>query len=645
MAQFTLPTKATVDRPRAKGYDGFIGDLYFRLAASPQQPATDETAPPQPDRFTTEVNPEDFGESFGKTFSKVDFTGGAGLDQAHQRDATERDLTRYWDSRNVDIRRVEGSVQEIRLLRATAAVGSTGTDTFPSLAQIGGRLFWINGNDVLNTADPTVGSPTINNEDPHAAEGDQAVLDLAVLGDELYAAITTNGIHNRSSGGTWAHWSDLAATRLWGVKARVLASTGAALYEAAAAAGSTLLHTLPSGQTWEDICDAGAAILAAGSDGYIYAFAEESGQLVLKAQTRVEGEKPRSIIAAQGFVFYSTIQSVAAGGKIARWWRAVLSDAFVLEAGQVLRQWGSGAETVDHDPSKMLVTRDHVYVGVVEDGSETHLWRYDFVTTAVSRDLIFGVSARPGGIAVDNERLFVTLASGGLHREATTYATSGWLMTPLADFFTARNKQWIGGRLWVRQITSNEAARLYYATDPEVLEDAASGAWVELIELASGVGGDEVAIANTEARWLAGKIELLASVDAATSPRVRGCAFRAFPGFNDVILQLPINVSDQVERPNRRRVRLNGHGEQIWAALKEMEGKPKAVELFRPPTRVRGIVESVSVPIRTRTERGSVTIAAMVTVRGLRENPLSAAAGVASLGSVVLGVTSLGGVE
>lgn len=642
MGQFTLPTRATVNRPRAQGYDGFIGDYYFRLAISPQTPYNRQTAPPIPEQFQTELNPEDFGEAFGKSYSRMDFTGGEGLDLAHQRDLTQRDLTRYWDSRNVDIRRMPGSVQEVTLLRATEVVDA---DTYAAcrLVKVGGTIFYASSKDVLNSANPTASVPTINNEDPHAGEGDQDVLDLTSLGDEVYAAITTNKIHKRTWAGAWSHWSDLAAVRVWGVKGRIIASTGAALYQAAAGAGSTLLITLPSGQTWTDVIDAGSAILASATDGYIYAFAEETGVLVLKAQTQVEGEVPQSLGEGQGFVFYATTQSVAAAGKICRWWRGVLSDSFVVEGGQVIRQWGEGAETTVHDPSRMFFTRDSAYIGLVEDNTETHLWRYDFLTQAVSRNLIFTGVGKPMGIVEENGRLFVTLSGLGLYREKTTYAATGYVITPLADFFTARAKQWVGARMWVKQISGTENAKLYYTLTPEDIESPASTGWVLAITLANGEGGTEQSLPEVEGRWLAGKVELNATTDLTGTPRLRGVAFRAFPGFDDVVLTLPIHVGDALERPNRRRVRVRDRGEAWWGVLKGMEGSPVAVETFHPAERVRGIVEAVALPISVRSERGSATLVAMVRVRGYKELIAGSTTSVEAGGIGSLGVENLGG--
>ena len=640
MAHFTLPTKATVRNPRAKGYDGFIGDFYIRLAIGPDTPLTIQTAPPAPDRITTEANPEDFGEEFGKTFSRIDFSGGEGLDLAHRRDLVERDFTRFWDSRGIDIRRRTGTVQEIRLLHDTEQADADAQSTL-RMIQLGGVLYWTSENRVKRTANPTAGTPTVTTEDPHATEGDQAVRDLAALGNEVYAALAVNGIHRRDSGGTWTHFSDLVADRLWSTKGRIIAASGTGLYEVAAGASSTLLHTLGPGQSWNDVTDGGAAIIAAASDGHLYAFAEEGALLTLKAQTFIRGEEPRSVTEAGGFIFYATIQTIAAGGTIARWWRATLNEAFVIAGGQVIRQWGEGAETNDFIPSRLFATRDHVYVGLV-DGAETHLWRYDLATAGVSRDLIFDAAGQIQGFAIEDDRLFVSIASDGIWRQTTTFVASGYLIGPLADFFTARDKQWIGARLWTRPITGTEKARLYRTINPSALEDPDSADWIQVLEVTSGAGGDERPLIDVIGRWMAAKIELAASGDGLKTPAVRGYAFRAFPGFDDVVLNLPINVSDQVERPRRRRVRVPYMGGRLFTAIKNLEGKANAAELFRPRTRVRGIVESVSLPIRAKTRRGSLTLVSMVQVRGYKEPAVSGVVGAGTLGVGLLGVTPQG---
>ncbi len=633
----SLPTKVNVPRPEAWGYDVLVEygtsdaeTLYLRGAVGPGRQMTFQTVEAVQGNPDLSDNPEDMRGETGQSFSRENFTGGEGLDRAHRRGGSDRDFSRFWDSRNIDVTSAIGGVpEEIKLLHTITSLRSAAaTATRAPLVRLGDVLYGVIANKqrVDRSANPITASPTWTVENPNLAEGDVDVTDLAGLGDELYAAVGIRGIHKRDNGGTWTHWSDLTNTeRVWGVKARIIASTGAALHEARAGTGSVLLKTLPSGEIWNDVVDAGSAILAAASDGNIYAFVEEDADLVLKGQTEIPNEVPTALGFGQGLVFIGTSQSTSGGGQIGRLWRS-LFVGLRLREGQVIRKWGDGSTTQDRSPKRIISTREAIWIAVVEDGSETHLWRYHLATGGLVRDLIIVASGVSDGLVVFDDRMFVTVLGDAIWREATTFASTGYLIGPLADFFNAARKSWIGARLTTgTTLPAGTKVVLAYSTDPDALEDSAHASWVDVIT-ATGtpdVPGDsaEQAITNVEARYLTGKLTLTPEGGATLTPNVLAFALRGLPQPTEDDYAIPINISDRLELPHRKPLRAGRAkpGLTVYDKLKDIMGKVTTVTLLRSGEVVKGQLRTLSAPINEIPERGSPTVYALLTTRGQRQ--------------------------
>ena len=448
-----------------------------------------------------------------------------------------------------------------------------------------------------------------------------AITGLGVLGDELYAGVGT-GIEKRSNAGSWTTWSNVDNDGIWAAKGRILAANGNLLYEADAADASVLIHTLPSGATWTDVIDGGSAILAAATDGTIYAFIEEEGNLVLKGETDMVREIPYSLGYLQGIVLIGTGQATSAGGTIGRLWRAQLVGVR-LQAGQVIRTWGDGTETADRSPKKIHTTRDEGFVGILEEGgAETHIWKYLAETDGITRDLIIQGSGVVKGITSVDQRIFASVSGDGLAREELTYEVNGYLISPRADFYSAAVKNWVGARLDAEACVTQEAIDLYYSNDPEALTDPYHASWVKAIGV-SGAGttqeDEEQPLTGAEGRYLLSKIVLTASTDQTTTPTVYSFSFRVFTTSRDETIQIPVNVSDQIEIPHRKRLLVRGQGDAVWQKLREVQGQDVRLSVLRPtPLEVRGVLKSVSTPIPWISERGSTTMYCLLTVEGLR---------------------------
>jgi len=624
----TLPTTQNTQRPVARGYGALItygsaegDDLYVMLAPTPDQPTRRTTGQSGAQMLQVESNPEDFRPESGRIFSRSRFTGGEGLDYAHRAGGnSELDATRFWNSRNISVSGVDpGEQDHVTLLPETAAIADTGATT-PIMVRPANTttVFWVDDTAVKNSTNLATASPTINTETP---VGGTTVSGLCALGRTLYGALGAHGIHIRTWAGSWQHWSDLAATAVWSAKGRVLASTGASLYDAAALAASTLLKTLDSNESWTDVIDAGGVILAAATDGKVYAFADEATALVLRGETEMPlGEVPYCLAYSHGLVLVG-VGDVTTSGKIGRVYVSQLTGNR-LRNSQMLRQWGSDNAARDYSPRTFLVTRDAVYWGIIEDGSETHLWKYHLTTAGLTRDLIVSASNLVRGIVQVNDHLIVGLDTSGLYREADTFASSGYLITPLADFYSAADKAWVGVRLDNLTLTAAGAqVTLAYSTNAAAILDSAHTSWTTAITVTptNGRVTTEQPLSDVTGRYIALKVALTRSTAQTASPEVTTMAARQFEQAEDVVLELPINVDDMVERSHRMALRVPGRGKAVLDKLYTLEGKPVHVHLLRSGVRVRGRLEEVASPSPYRARRGSSeTLVAMVRVRGAK---------------------------
>ena len=304
----------------------------------------------------------------------------------------------------------------------------------------------------------------------------------------------------------------------------------------------------------------------------------------------------------------------------------------------MLKQWGNGSTTLNQAPYKIISTRDSIYTGIVDSASKTNLWRYYLPTGGIARDLEFGESGIVEGIAVFSDRIFATVSGGGLYRESTSYVTEGYVIMALADFFTSEKKQWVGAKVTCNTVSAG-SVKLSTSISPEDINAPTANTWTEQVSITGGVGGEEQIVENVIGRWLAVKIDITTN-DINISPELLSFAVRGFQLVEDLIVDMPVNISDQVERPNRKAIRVTGQGELIYQALRNKEGKNVQLEIYRPQTFLRGIIENVSAPIEEISNRGSTTVYCLVRFRGSKIFTVSTAS--SKLGVGLLGVDRLG---
>jgi len=600
----SIATLATVDRPRAFGYGIALGDRLFRLAVAPGRELTIQTAPIEAPRINTTSSPEEAAEDFGLVYARSAFDGGSGLYRAHAEGAA---ANRFWDSDGVDVQHLNsGEFPEFKLLHDTTLIEAAAGAVRSAISD--GSLYVTDGTTLRRTDNPMAVSPTFITDDPHAGDAATSVTDVAVLGDHVYVALGDSGVH-RKVDGTWESVTATEVERVWSVKGRIVASSGTALYEfqGTSTVTVTALATLNDGVSWTDVSDGGSHVLAASSDGIVHAFTTESGSLALESQTTFEGESVTTLGQTQGVVAVGT-----RAGHVGRWYTGTVDDRGQIIDQQLVKEWPDGY------PSATAGNRASLFVGVPGEG-KTNLWRYDLVTTGVVRHLGFTPVDAVTSILAIEDRLFAGIEGSGMWREASTFVDEGWLIGPLGDFFDADAKSWVGASLETGPLSAGRQVTLSYATTPDALADPDSTAWVTTIERSGGTGVEDARLSGgVVSRYIAGKVTLRASSASDATPSVRSFSFRGFTssGDEDRIVQAPINVSDQIERPGRARVKVKGRGEREWQALRALEGQTMVMQLFKPELALDGLLLEVSTPVPVITSQGSSTYVSVITFRG-----------------------------
>ena len=656
-----VPRVSTTDNPKRKGYDLALDDLLFRAAIAPNRQLTISSAEFPNQQINLTQNPEDITTNVGQIFSRSDFSGGQGLDSAHKRNNKQNDVTRFYDSKGVDVfHGGEESSYNVHLLYTMAASGQTldGVPvsglTFTTSDQYlvqttNGHLYVSDGLVIYKSTDygdnwSTVLSTNVS----------YAIKGMIGFGNNVFV-ITGDGVTNKQlihfDGTTW-NVETLGTvftgyfTGLWFVKGRLIvtgkSTTAEYLWEADPYTGnytnvfqtSSALITVEPTHSISSVTDAGAVILAASTDGNIYALKDNAGTLELKGQSRIGDEEVHSINALEGIIFFGTQEVSTNKGRLYRSDLVVADDLYVLANRQLLKEWDNG---VAASPHAMFASRDSVYIGVRESSTDTYLWRYYLPTAGLARDLKVPGQGIVGGIKQVQGKYFVLVqgTSGGVYKETSTYENTGYIILPNADFFTSEDKQWVGLEVEHNLLGNGKKVEIYVTTTYDIIDEPDSASWELIGESVSGTGGVEYQL-NRNARYINAKVVLEPNVTATESPEFRGISIRALPRPELVVVTVPINLSDQVERPRRKAFKVKNLGEAIYQTLKQKEGDSVTLTLYEPSEIIRGVVESVQYPISERSEVGSVTQFCLLRVRGVR------AEDAATIVTRLLGVGKLG---
>jgi len=659
-----VPTTNIISNPKRYGYDVRIDTLLLRSAVGPGREMQIQSSDVQEQGINVKQNPEDFTSNLGRIYSRNNFTGGQGLDTAHRANGTPKDTTRFWDSKGVDVFHGDDeSSYHIHLLYTTQDKNVRGSDT--TFAGSNNYLAQTTNGDLYVT-DTNVIYKSTNNGSTWSAVTTGLTINynftgIASVGDMIFATTANGTTHSElikfdgastwseettaqsSSGGLNGVWfakgqlvfsgDDGSVERVWAVSPFNKTWGGGDL------ADGNAIITFEDSHHVSQVVDAGAVVLVASTNGDIYSLKDIAGTFTLKGQTNIPFEEVHSIAAAEGIVFFGTKEMSRDVGRFYRADLTVADDLYVLANRQLVKEWVITG--VDTTPKHMFVSRDSVYCGIKESGSESYLWRYYLPTAGFARDLEMGASGPITGITNSNGKFVIAVAGKDIFLETSTYESTGYLITSAADFFTAESKQFVGAEVSTFSMPDNTDVELRFSNVFEDLDNPSSTSYSLALKQTEGVGDTELQISPV-ARYIIGKL-VLNSSDGLNTPKVKSLQFRALARPELVVAQIPINISDRVERPNRKPVKVKGLGDNLYSELRSKEGDSITLELYDPKEIIRGVVERVSYPVSTNAERGSVTQYAIITVRGTRQPVLTTVSSSNAFGVGALGQLRFGG--
>ena len=644
-----VPKTSTISNPKRKGYDVVLDDLLFRAAIGPGREMTISTAEFPNQQINTKANPEDITTNIGQIFSRSNFSGGQGLDTAHRRNAKEDDVVRFFDSKGVDVFHGDDETSyHVHLLYTTTGQSLSFQSDNNYMTQTTNGYIYVTDEDNINYYDGTSWDVI----DAATSGATHNFTGIAAFGNSLYAT-TKNGTSGSQllyyDGSSWSilntsQDSSGGLTGVWYVKNRlwITGNDGTAEYvweinpfdtwsSSNLASADAIVEVEPT-HAVTGIVDGGAAVLAASTDGTVYSFKLSGTVFVNQGQTKIPFEEVHSIAAAEGIVFIGTKEVARNVGRLYRLELVAADNLYVLANRQLIKEWVLATDTT---PKTMFVSRDSVYMGIKEDTNEANLWRYYLPTGGLARDLQTSGNGFITGITQYDGKFFIVVTNSDVYKETSTYETEGYIITPNADFFTSEDKQWVGVEVEHDELSEGKAINVFVSTVYDTIDDVDSSNWELVGQSVTGTGNVEYQL-NRNARYINVKIVLESNVSSTESPKFRTVSVRALPRPELVVVTIPINLSDQVERPNRKSFRVKNLGEVIYQELKNKEGDSVTLQLYEPSEIIKGVVESVQYPISEKSEIGSVTQYCLLRVRGVR------AEDTATIVTRLLGVGQLG---
>ena len=615
-----LATQAEVSNPHRKGYDFRIDEQLYRAAVNPEINLTIQSSDVETQDINLQQNPEDFTRNQGRIYSRNNFSGGSNLDMAHTRGSTTTDTQRFWDSNGVDVfTQNKGDRYSLKLLNSTEKVQSlSSSDGDNYMAVVGTDIYVSDDATLYKSTDAGLNWSTVS----LGLTAGYHIKGLAAHGTTLYI------VANNGSAGEIETWDGTTSTQkattgafdgIWSVKGKFLVSIGTELreYDGATTVSSAVI-TLPTGETWTDAADVGAVVLATSSDGRIHSIKDVSASFVSRGQTVLSHEEPVSVIEIQGQIFYGTTENTTTSKKVGRLYRAqlvVADDLYVLANASLIKEWNISG--VDATPYKLFATRDSLYTGIRESDA-SYLYRYYLPTAGIARDLKFDSTGIVRGIGIVNEKLHTAVQQQGTYYQTSNYVTTGYIISAAADFFTAEKKQWVEAQVETENLTNSSTVQLHVSDDIDSLSSSTHASWDKVIDIQSGAGTTVAQVSGKVSRY--GVIKLvMTSTGVTNTPQVNAVSYRALARPELVVVQIPVNLSDRVERPMRKPFTVKNLGETIYQSLKKKEGTPVTLEIYEPAEVIRGVVEQITYPVTSITEVGSVTQYGIITIRGTRQ--------------------------
>ncbi len=604
-----LPTVDNVSNPRQWGYHARLDDNLLRLTASTREPFIIRRGPSQVQQVNTSENPDDYVDEVGRSYSQVEFTAGEGQRYAQRRSNTETSVNRFFYSEGLRINR-QGDLEVVN--QTEQVIAGNGSSPPARAAYDGTALYTTRGDTSLNKV------TGLNNTTPTVATvatgASNPVQDITSLGGKLYVATGTQVLWNDTGPTTFTQWSDSDIVRIWHVKRRIIASDGRNLYEDPVGTGAkTPLVTLPVGSSWTSVVDDGEFVFATSSGGTLFSFGFDGTALSLTAETSFNDEKVEAVTTVYDRVLILTYQEDDTGdSQTTRLWTGAFGNNGNLVNLQVRREWEN--LPVSLRPQHLRTAeRSEAFFAAPGYGG-TNLWRYDSAFDGLISDLIFDglTNVYATYIAKLQGRFWTVFDNGAVWREATTKRDRAVFVGPLVDFFTSQSKVWDNAKVSGTYPTSDSALRLAVSGDPDAIDNPDVETFWTPVKAFRSEQDESTSLQVDTSRFLAARIVF--EGDAV----LRSYALRSLPPVSDEEVVLNINISDAFARPGKQPAQAKGLGDELWFAVRRLQGQSLQLELFPLDITWVGTVLEVSTPVSTLRPRGGVTRTMQVLFRGER---------------------------
>ncbi len=646
MATLTLPQE-DVRFPQAQGYDARIDDLYVRAAPGDGIDLSIYTQDSLAERRDDEGSFYENVLSIGYAWDRTDWSGGEGLDWDPTDRAlsdAERDLfrIRYWDSSFLDVSAGDPGIPYTLDLTKKFGIWA-GTATAPvDITASESLLFVASGVDVDWYPDWTTFTPDDSDTLP------SAVVALAAAPNGVCMAVLTSGdISVRPNGaaafvdGLYTVAGNRKALACWYAKGRFIVAfhdTDDDIYELsevtstdAWAANLTEAIIDTADAAFWSVVDSGPAVVAACGDGTVRTytpFLDSSdpalvGQLISRGRTTMPtGEIPYLLGDIEDLLIILTLATDpddATTNRVHAYSAEVLDARFDYGVGnrQHKRVW-NGTGTIASVTHSMVSRRDELFFTVHEDDATAEVWRFDAVTAGLSRHSQVGTDKATALLSFLNTLGGVT-DGNDVFVDGVTFNDIGVLITPNITFGLNTPINWVAVVIEARQLGNGATIELYRSTDPSAITDENHASWVLMRRLSSNAqSGIETAMQNITSRTLAMMLKVTPTSDNLITAQVTRLAVRGLPQHRDMLVDLPVNISDLIEVPGRQPVRVPGWGNVIHNALLDKRGDHVELELYNPPLVFRGIVSNIVEPTSWISPRGSAGQRCIVQFRGQR---------------------------
>jgi hypothetical protein len=656
-------------RPRGLGYGARLGTAWYRLAVHPDAPLTIQTRDQLAERSADGTNAFENMLKTGFAWVRGDFTGGEGLDRYPRTPPHPLDDTRYFLSENLDLRRPgAGRPYSITLSRRHEP-WYTAPSTITEVRATVDKLYVAYEDEIRGFLDDGDPSPDTLFAFP------AAVVSFDVSDSDEGIALLTNGElwHKPIGTDTWTEITAGAGvlddiTGVWIVKGRVIlaqrdpasAVAGKLVDLALGVTGTPAVPTYSVTPFTVDtfaadvlaVEDSGMCVLAITTDRMIRSYVPRSDAaadppvLALQSLTPMpRGEQPIAVAHSS-----SKLLILTAHENVLRAYAAVQHDEltnFVIGDLTELRTWESVQIPTNPMQRLVMATRDEFRWLVTTEGEGTDLWRYDLVTTGLHNHVHVDDDHMEGLVVWQERDYTYDLHTDQLSRTSVFYEASGYLITPLINFNLNTDINWTELSIQAFDLIAGGGAQvlIYISSDDAALLDPDHESWRLALSLTSPtIDAQLVPLAGERWPKLALKLELRSWPDGAGSPRVTQVGVRGIPAAQEVVVQLPMSVADQVEAPGRMPVRIPGWGDELFDELLELRGHALDLFLVEPPLRIRGVVTQVAQPVTYISHRGSPGRLCMVEILGdvLAEDASQLGLGEPDLGVALLGVSLLG---